>query len=527
MSDALNQVKTAETPQSQPLPGRDQVQNNAGGYTFKVGDMERFRRFLILGVDGGTYYVGEQKHTADNVALVRSVVENNGIEAINEIVAVSDAGRAPTNSPAVFALAAATVFGNDVTRAYAYENLGKVVRIGTHLFEFVNFRKNLGGGFGRGTRKALGGWYTDRSADGLAYQAIKYRNRHGWSHRDVLRVSHPKVEDPALAAVLDWVTHGKTDLAVPAVIEGFEKAQAATRADKLVSIVREYGLPWEAVPTQFHNKAALWRALIEEDSLPLGAMIRQLGRMSSLEVDMDDVIAERLADVERIHKSRIHPIKVLLALKVYQGGQSRATNWTPSTKIVDALDGAFYDAFKNVVPADRRTLVGLDVSGSMAGSWWGYGQPTSPLTPREATAAMAMIQIATEPKVDVMGFSTQFIPLDLSKKRRLDDVIKSVSGLPFGGTDCSLPMTWASKKGREYDTFIVYTDNETWAGRVHPSEALKAYRKKTGINARLVVAATDATPFSIADPKDPGMLDVVGFDATVPNVIADFSAGRA
>jgi 60 kDa SS-A/Ro ribonucleoprotein len=32
--------------------------------------------------------------------------------------------------------------------------------------------------------------------------------------------------------------------------------------------------------------------------------------------------------------------------------------------------------------------------------------------------------------------------------------------------------------------------------------------------------------FSIADPSDPGMLDVVGFDASAPQVMADFAAGR-
>jgi len=32
--------------------------------------------------------------------------------------------------------------------------------------------------------------------------------------------------------------------------------------------------------------------------------------------------------------------------------------------------------------------------------------------------------------------------------------------------------------------------------------------------------------FTIADPNDPGMLDVVGFDTAAPQLIADFAAGR-
>ena len=47
----------------------------------------------------------------------------------------------------------------------------------------------------------------------------------------------------------------------------------------------------------------------------------------------------------------------------------------------------------------------------------------------------------------------------------------------MGGTDCALPMLHAKKKKLEIDVFIVYTDNETWYGRVHPSAALRQYRK--------------------------------------------------
>ncbi len=44
-------------------------------------------------------------------------------------------------------------------------------------------------------------------------------------------------------------------------------------------------------------------------------------------------------------------------------------------------------------------------------------------------------------------------------------------------------------------------------------QALRDYRKKTGIAAKLVVVGMVSNGFSIADPDDGGMLDVVGFDA--------------
>ena len=44
-----------------------------------------------------------------------------------------------------------------------------------------------------------------------------------------------------------------------------------------------------------------------------------------------------------------------------------------------------------------------------------------------------------------------------------------------------------------------------------------------GIGAKLVVIGMVSNGFTIADPNDAGMLDVVGFDTATPSVIADFA----
>ena len=72
------------------------------------------------------------------------------------------------------------------------------------------------------------------------------------------------------------------------------------------------------------------------------------------------------------------------------------------------------------------------------------------------------------------------------------------------------------------DVFVIYTDNETWCGGTHPTVALQNYRNKMGIDAKMIVVGLTATQFSVADPTDAGMLDVVGFDSAVPQVIAQF-----
>src|SRR5437867_10199795 len=101
-------------------------------------------------------------------------------------------------------------------------------------------------------------------------------------------------------------------------------------------------------------------------------------------------------------------------------------------------------------------------------------------------------------------------------------LLKRISNLPFEGTDCALPMIWAREHNVNVSAFITYTDSETWAGDIHPAQALRQYRDEFVGEAKAVVVGMTSNGFTLADPDDRGMLDVVGLDTTVPAVIADF-----
>jgi 60 kDa SS-A/Ro ribonucleoprotein len=261
------------------------------------------------------------------------------------------------------------------------------------------------------------------------------------------------------------------------------------------------------------------------------ATMTRVGLLTSSSAATKKVLAE-ISNVERIRKARVHPIQILMAARTYGAGHGMRSDatWAPVGKITDALDAAFYTAFENIEGSGKRFLLALDVSGSMEG---GAVAGIPGFTPRDASAAMALVTAKSEENYDIVGFTgggytrdqelRNLTPLNITPGQRLDDAIRVVSNLPFGGTDCALPMLYASKKKMEVDTFVVYTDSETWAGRIHPTQALKQYRKETGIPAKLIVVGMVANDFSIADPKDAGMLDVVGFDTATPSVISDFS----
>jgi 60 kDa SS-A/Ro ribonucleoprotein len=518
------------TPQSMAIPGTTQAPNSAGGYAWAIDDWARLDRFLVLGSEGGTYYISEQKLTAENAVAVQRCIAADGQRTVARIVAISEAGRAPKNDPAIFALAMCAGLGDEATRKAALAALPKVVRIGTHLFHFLAYVE-LFRGWGRSIRRAVADWYNTMPAERLAYQAIKYQQRDGWSHRDALRLAHPKTVDGQRNAIYHWITQGwptvGTDPHPDAVLRqlwAFERAKVATAEGEIIGLITEYGLPWEAIPTQWLASAAVWRTLLPQ--LPLTALLRNLARMTAngLLTPMSDaatLVSERITDKERLRKARIHPIAVLSALQTYSNGKGArgSLTWEPVQTVVDALDKAFYLSFGNVEATGKRLVLALDVSGSMS---MGEIAGVPGLTPRVASAAMALITAAVEKSVTIVGFSHEMVKVGISPRQRLDDAVKAVSNLNFGGTDCALPMIWAQKHGVKADAFIIYTDSETWHGKSHPAQALQEYRRQTGIPAKLIVVGMTANGFSIADPNDAGMLDVVGFDSATPQLMADF-----
>jgi 60 kDa SS-A/Ro ribonucleoprotein len=590
MPDALAAINLRTTPQTEPADER-QVRNNAGGHTFTVEPIDRLRRFLVLGTDGGTYYTTERQLTKDNAAVVLDWAKNRTGELVDELVTISTAGRAPRQNATLFALAAACSLGDDAGRKRALAALPAIARTGTHLFLFARYVEQFRG-WGRGLRRAVAGWYADRPVDDAAYQAVKYRQREGWSHRDMLRLAHPatrrrivrrypaaewmehdqdalqtfadrwrdeleavgripvgdpkvtfgavedepdtwvvsvdgRTDEPSRKDLFDWICGRESAKpALPLVAEWFDEVQAMTKVDDWVHALTVCpSLSWEMLPDAALGERAVWEQLVA-NGMPQTALMRQLPRLTRLGLlqpmsAMTDLVSTQLADAHRLKKARVHPVNVLVAARSYAAGHSArgGSTWQPSAPIIDALDAAFYAAFGAVEPTGMRTLLGLDVSGSMAMSAIG----DLPITPREASAALALVTASIEPQKLIMGFTGGFVPLPISPRQRLSDAIWAVSNLPFERTDCSLPMLWAMKNRIPVDTFVIYTDNETWAGQMHPHQALERYRQWSGIDARLAVVGMTATDFTIADPADPGTLDVAGFDSAVPALLSDFS----
>jgi 60 kDa SS-A/Ro ribonucleoprotein len=597
MLDTYKSISTRRTPQDQPAGGAT-VKNAAGGYVFGIDDVTRLRRFLILGADSSTYYTSVPKLTRDNAAVVIRMAENDPTTLVDTIVEISVAGRAPRQNSAIFALAVAASAPDERARAYALSKLNAVCRTGTHLFLFSTYIEQFRG-WGPALKRAVGNWYTSKDVDKLAYQLLKYRQRETWTHRDLLRLSRPNPGSPERDALFEYLMiiakgdHVPSPHALdkygdaarsphagkapnfdelPILVSAFEEIQAtgyqptSTSSELIethkrihrevsprlaVGLIEVADLSWEMLPDELLTKPEVWEALIHK-GLPQTALMRQLPRLTNLGLTTGDtgkVIADQLMDVQKLKLGRVHPINVLIAQKTYASGSSArgSSTWTPTRRITDALDAAFYASYGAVEPSGKRVLLACDVSGSMDSPASGL-----PITCREAVAALSLVALNTETDAEIIGFTSgkvdqtrssfnsipywptvgrfesanSVVRLDITPRRRLDDVCQYMSRLPFGRTDCSLPMTWAMQNKLDFDAITILTDNETWYGNIHPHQALKLYRESVGHDVKLAVVAMTATGTSIADPNDPSSMDIAGFDSNVPQVLSEFAAGR-
>jgi len=526
-------VSTKKTPQSEPIFGTtNQVENNAGGFVYKVSKWDQLLRFLILGSAGGTYYVGERKLTIENAQVVIDCLAEDAAKTVEIIAGVSSKGRAPKNDSAIFALALACCNTVQANKIYAYRALPQVLRTGTHLFQFVADIQNLRG-WSRGLRSAVSRWYTQNP--NVEYQLAKYQNRHGWTHKDVMRLSHPTPKNDTQADLFKLVVGKGQPTENTPIFAAMQALKVAETSHAVAAeIVKGNRLSREMVPTEYQNKPFMQDALLH--SMPIGALIRNLGAysasgfLSSPLTPQVQYVCDMLRNVDVLQKGRVHPYSVLEAMVTYSAGRGvkGKLTWTPVQAIVDALNDAFYLAFQSVEATNKRHLLAIDVSGSMTCAAIGGGN----LSAAAAAAAMALVTANVEKNAEIVGFSTKsnhsnpadnlIVPLAISPRNRIDDAMLTIAKVPFGRTDCSLPIMYAMQKRLIVDAFVIYTDNETYAGPIHVSQALAEYRSKFNPNAKLVVVGMTATDFSVADENDSGCLNIVGFDTSAPAVITEF-----
>jgi len=548
--DPLSGYRPAGISAMAPIPGREaeMVRNEAGGYVFTKDVWTRLADFLILGTEGGTYYVGEREHTYANVQVVCDAVAADGVRAVRLAVEISTAlpARAPKNFPALFVLAAALASDELPTRQAAAGACHMVARTTDHLARLFGYYKNLKGKpSGRNSRsansspvvrRAWTNWFTQDNPDAVAYRLLKSRARktgdgEPFKPGDLLRLARPVPRNEAEEALFALAV-GKTtpehvgDLLPNA--KAFHEAQQADTPAKAVRAINLYGVPWEFLPDAVLQYPEVWEALVPH--LGLTALIRNLSRMTQNGAlgpfkQSNGRVTARLTDQSGLHRARIHPFDLLLALKVYESGRAQPNpnapvrTWTPVPEVVTALNEAYALSFAVAARLPGKLLLGVDKSGSMHSQVVSGGSMLGSAYHVGSAVAQILMRTHGPSQVWPVEFDTEVLP----SKLRADMSLSEVFNLPHtgGGTDIGSPIAWALQNRLHVDGFVLITDNVTWAG-AHPSAVLRDYRRVVNPAARVVVAATTANGYQVGDPQDEGVLNIGGFDSHLATLVTSF-----
>lgn len=551
MDYSFTKKRNQPTPQSKPIAGRESemTKNLAGGYSFKADDWMSLKRWLVTGSMSGAFYQNKEEMTKDNLTAFERCMKEDPVRVGQEIVNASKVGiNMHTPIFATVLLSNGDKKAKDVFKSIFPE----VMRTASHLYEAFNYIKGLRG-LGSVVHKAGLNWLNEKSTSELEYQFLKYQGRYDWSGRDILRLLKPKTSEAARDALYAWMTaksieaDGEQLFAVvgsgekqrkkeiPSTLERirvYERLKSGTLKDAaVVEAIEKYNLTHEMIPANVERTKKVWEALFKK--MPLTATIRNLGNLTEKGVFADTAnldLLEQKFNLESVKKAYIHPINVANALVIYQEGGilgKSKLNWRPIPRVVDLLEDVIDLSFDNAEPTGKSFFHALDVSGSMSSWRWGGGNMERSiwLEPYQIEGVMALATVRAEKNYFIGGFDTNFTPMNITKKTSYQQVVgRQGNGIwpgSFGGTDASAAYDYAIKNNIKADVFVFWTDNESWAGYKHPSQALAEYRNRINPNAKAIYVTIVAygDRITLVDPKDSRSYDIAGFSSETPKLI--------
>ncbi|XP_031610703.1 60 kDa SS-A/Ro ribonucleoprotein isoform X1 [Oreochromis aureus] len=536
--------------------------NSTGVGSWEISDKAKLCRFLCYGSERDLYSTKENgRIKLENTGALQSMLEEKrGAEVLEEIKRFAQDGRAVRLEPSIFALALCSQNPDVNTKQAAFKALKDVCREPAHLFSFIKYKKELKehmkcGIWGRALRRALSDWYNEQDAMSLAAAVTKCKQREGWSHQDLLRLSHTKPARDAIALISKYVTKGWKEVQVAhenkenaeevirvlSYLEVVEKVKHSRDETEVVTLIEEHKLEREQLLTEHLKFKQVWSALLKE--MPLHSVVKMLGRLTSGKVlepgsSETQFLCDRIQSETALKQAKIHPFSILLATENYKKGHGYQgkPKWEADRNILKAMDSAFYKSFMNVEPVGKCFVVAVDMSGSPSSI-----VPGTSISTAAAAAAIAMILARTEADTHVLVYSQEAmvpfsISADMTLKEATDELVKSTrergaqpSGSAFmlqflsESRGCTVPIQWATENRKAVDVFVILSTNPLLMLTASPVESLKKHRETSGANSKLVMCDLTNTGFPIGDTEDRGLLTISGFDLGAFSVIRNLA----
>lgn len=355
----------------------------------------------------------------------------------------------------------------------------------------------------RGVSDAAARLFDERSA--VKWDSPRASVRMG----DVIDLCHCDPRTPWQSDLYRWLLdtrHNRTDIRIPETLPSLraradllavpiETRRALLTDENGAHRLREAGMTWESLSGWLNGPmdAQAWEAVIP--SMGYMALLRNLRNFD--EAGVSDATAQticaRLADPEQVARSRQLPLRFLSA---YRAAPSLRWGW--------ALEQALNHSVAGVPALTGRTLVLVDVSGSMSGTL----SARSTVDRASVAALFGVVLHRRSQTADLYAFNTSVRAIAPSAGGSLLPLIEKFR--PNGGTEtaAAIRMTYDATR---HDRVVIITDEQAYPG-AFPTLRCPLYTFNVG-GYRVAHSASDAMHVSFGGLSDAGFAAITAIES--------------
>lgn len=183
------------------------------------------------------------------------------------------------------------------------------------------------------------------------------------------------------------------------------------------------------------------------------ALLRNLNNIVKSQPNNIQKVYDTISNKENVLKSKQLPFRFLSAYNVLK------LNPLCTSKVLDTLELAIRHSVGNMEKLEGKTLIVIDVSGSMQSKISG----NSEVLCSDIACIMASLANHICEESFVMSFDTNLYQLALPTTNGIISNAKSIN-VNGGGTDITLPLKYITNNKMNFDRIIMLSDNEINSG---------------------------------------------------------------
>lgn len=496
--------------------------NDAGGVAYSRSAKEALTQYALTGCFGDTYYTSAQAQL-DKVLELAKVVGTECPDYVAKLAVYSRTKGFMKDMPAIL-LASISQPENKELLQHAFSHVidnGKMLRNYVQILRSgVTGRKSLG----TLPKRLITDWILMESSYGIVRASVGNQP----SLADIIKMVHPKPQSRQQAALFSWVI-GKEKPEDWEVMPELVKQLRAFRADPTAE---QPDVPFELL-TSTKLTPQHWKQIAKKAGWQMLRMNLNTFLRNNVFADQEmvQIIADRLQDKELMGRARPFPYQCLTSFMYVDGAVPMAIK-IALQKILDV-------SLENIPTIPGQTYLFLDVSGSMGSPITGVrAGATSKITCTHVAAMIAAALLKRNPETIVLPFDTQLYRVRLNPLDSIATMTETLAKYGGGGTRCGLPMKWLKESGKNVDSVIYVSDNESWLDFISTrmlgnasnsaTEAMAEWVeiKRRNKHAKLICIDLSPNRSVQAPSSSKDILNVGGFSDNVFTLLERFTKGE-